>query len=439
MLKRKIYEKLVLWKNSHSKECLVINGARQIGKTFIIDYFGRENYKSYIYINLFRNPEYEEIFEGNIDSESILNRLPLFNINTKIVEGDTLLFIDEIQRSPKARTALKFLAMDDRIDVIASGSLLGINYRRLNQSTFSEISIPVGYEKEINMHSLDLEEFLWAKGITSEAIEALRQYYNNKTKIPSAVNTEFSNLLREYMVVGGMPAVVNKYLETNSLEIVHDEQQKIFNSYDADITQYATNSERPKIRGCLYSLPRQLARENTKFKFSEVSKGGNARKYENSLDWLQDAGLISLLRNVTLPEIPLRAYEIPDQFKVYGNDIGMIASMFGYETQKALLNNTLTGHAKGGIYENLIFDILNKKGLILNYYRKGEGMQEIEFIFEKDGSVIPIEVKSRRGETISLNEFIKQFNPKYSIKLIDGNIGVENSKITMPHYMALFI
>ena len=258
MLKRKIYEKLVLWKNSHSKECLVINGARQIGKTFIIDYFGRENYKSYIYINLFRNPEYEEIFEGNIDSESILNRLPLFNINTKIVEGDTLLFIDEIQRSPKARTALKFLAIDDRIDVIASGSLLGINYRRLNQSTFSEISIPVGYEKEINMHSLDLEEFLWAKGITSEAIEALRQYYNNKTKIPSAINTEFSNLLREYMVVGGMPAVVNKYLETNSLEIVHDEQQKIFNSYDADITQYATNSERPKIRGCLYSLQDSL-------------------------------------------------------------------------------------------------------------------------------------------------------------------------------------
>lgn len=439
MLKRKIYDKLLEWKNSHKSEALIVNGARQIGKTFIIEKFGTENYTSYIYLNLFKNPEFTEIFEGAIDSEAILKRLSLYKNDVTIVPGSTLLFIDEIQRSPKARTALKFLAMDSRLDVIASGSLLGITYRTGNSFDKSEISIPVGYERELKMFSLDFEEFLWAKGITEPMLQALAQYYNDKSKLPNSILEKYSLLLREYLVVGGMPEVVNTYLETSSLEKAYEEQQKILSSCEDDIQQYASTSERPKIKSCFYSIPRQLSRENTKFKYSEVSMGGTARKYGNSIDWLVDAGLVSLIKNVSLPQMPLKAYEIPEQFKLYGNDIGLVTSMFGLETQKALLSNTLAGHAKGGIYENLIFDILNKRGFKLNYFKKNEGMQEIEFIFERDSSVIPIEVKSRRGETISLNEFIRSFDPKYSFKLCDSNIGVDDTKITMPHFMALFI
>lgn len=434
LLKRKIYDRLLFWKENHESECLLVNGARQIGKTYIIDLFGKENYKSYIYLNLVKNPEYMEVFEGSISSEAILNRLSLFRNDINIIEGDTLLFIDEIQCSPKARTALKFLAQDKRIDTIASGSLLGIHYRESE-----EVSIPVGYEREMEMFSLDYEEFLWAKGYSKEYINSLLNCYKTKTKVPQTINDTMMSTLREYMVVGGMPEVVNRYLETGSIEVVHEEQQKIFSSYQDDIQHYATNIERPKIRDCYRSLPRQLARENRKFKYSEVSKGGTARKYGNSLFWLQDAGIVSLIRNVSLPQMPLVAYEIPDMFKVYGTDIGMVSSMFGLETQKALLSDTLTGHAKGGIFENLIFDILNKRGIQLYYYKRDEGTQEIEFVMEKEGSVIPLEVKARRGETISINEFIREFKPPYSIKLIDGNVGVSDTKVTLPHYMALFI
>lgn len=439
MLKRKFIETLNQWKITKKRECLLVNGARQVGKTFIIDVFGRENYQSYIYLNLFKNPEYKQIFEGELEPTEIYKRISLLVKNVKFIEGDTLIFIDEIQACSKARTALKFLAMDDKYDIIASGSLLGLHYNKLNQENANEISIPVGYEREVEMHSLDFEEFLWATGVSESAIENLKEYYEQKKALPDSVKDLYQNKLREYLVVGGMPAVVNAFVETSNFQEAFKVQQKIFKAYEDDIQHYATNTERPKICACYYSIPRQLAKEYSKFQYKTVEKNGNAKKYGNALDWLVDAGLIKRVHNVSLPEMPLRAYEQPENFKVYVTDVGLATHQFGFETQSALLRKELKGHAKGGIYENLIFDILHKRGLALNYYKNGENTQEIEFVFERSGEVVPVEVKSRNGLTTSMNEFIKKYSPTLAIKLIDGNVGVDGNKVSLPQFMAMFL
>lgn len=439
MLKRKFTETLKQWKITKKRECLLVNGARQVGKTFIIDVFGRENYQSYIYLNLFKNPEYKQVFEGELEPTEIYKRISLLVKNVKFIEGDTLIFIDEIQACSKARTALKFLAMDDKYDIVASGSLLGLHYNKLNQENADEISIPVGYEREVEMHSLDFEEFLWATNVSESTIENLKEYYEQKKALPDSVKDLYQNKLREYLVVGGMPAVVNAFVETSNFQEAFKVQQKIFKAYEDDIQHYATNTERPKIRACYYSIPRQLAKEYSKFQYKTVEKNGNAKKYGNALDWLVDAGLIKRVHNVSLPEMPLRAYEQPENFKVYVTDIGLATHQFGFETQSALLRKELKGHAKGGIYENLIFDILHKRGLALNYYKNGENTQEIEFVFERSGEVIPVEVKSRNGLTTSMNEFIKRYSPTLAIKLIDGNVGVDGNKVSLPQFMAMFL
>lgn len=432
MLKRKIYDALLEWKNNKERECLLVQGARQIGKTFIIEEFGKKNYADYIYLNFYQNPEQKEIFEGSLEAAEIYKKISLFVKDVRFTEHDTLLFFDEIQECPNARTALKFLAMDDRYDVIASGSLLGLHYREMT-------SIPVGYERTMEMFSLDFEEFLWAVGRTPNVIAALKMYFADREKVDDGVHGQFMAALREYLVVGGMPEVVNTFLRTNNFQEVYATQKKIMESYREDIKHYASTTARPKISDCYLSIPRQLAKEYTKFQYKVVSREGNARRYENSLNWLVDAGMIKLCVNVSTPQFPLVAYEKPDQFKAYVTDIGLLTSLYGYETQVALIKDTLTGPAKGGIYENLVFDMLVKRGVTPNYYKKEKNTQEIEFLFAQDGAVIPVEVKSKRGATVSLNNFMTEFEPPYAYKLTAGNVGVSGTKITLPLYMAMFI
>lgn len=432
MLKRKIYAELLNWKSKKSQECLLVKGARQIGKTFIIEQFGKEQYESYIYLNFYKNPEYKEIFEGALDAKEIYKKISLYVENVRFVEHDTLIFLDEIQDCPNARTALKFLAIDDHYDVIASGSLLGLHYREM-------ASVPVGYERTMEMFSLDFEEFLWAMGKGEQAVAALREYFDQKEKVASGIHEQFITLLREYLVVGGMPEAVNTFLKSNNYQEVYATQKKIMESYREDIKHYASTQSRQKISDCYNSIPRQLAKEYTKFQYKVVSKEGNARRYENCLNWLVDAGMIKVCVNVSTPQFPLLAYEKPDQFKVYVTDIGLLTSLYGYETQAALLKNTLTGPVKGGIYENLVFDMLIKRGFALNYFKNDKNTQEIEFLYSKDGSVIPVEVKSKNGATLSLNHFIEEYTPPYAYKLISGNLGVSGCKVTMPLYMVMFI
>ncbi|MCM1524897.1 MAG: DUF4143 domain-containing protein [Ruminococcus sp.] len=297
----------------------------------------------------------------------------------------------------------------------------------------------MGYEKAVEMYSLDFEEFLWAAGKNEQSVEALKGYFDRKEKVPQGIHERFINLLREYLVVGGMPEAVNTFLKTNNFRDVFDVQKKILDSYKDDITHYASSHERQKISDCYYSIPRQLAKEYTKFQYKTVSKDGSARRYENCLNWLVDAGMIKMCVNVSTPMFPLAAYEKPEQFKVYVTDIGLLTSLYGFDTQTALLKDTLTGPAKGGIYENLVFDMLIKRGFSLNYYKNAGNTQEIEFIYESGGNVIPIEVKSKNGATLSLNNFIENYKPPAAYKLISGNVGVTGSKVTLPIYMSIFL
>lgn len=432
MLRRKIYDELIEWKRTKRRECLLVNGARQIGKTYIIERFGRENYGSYIYLNFFKNPEYKEIFDGTLEAEEIYKKLSLYVKDVRFLEHDTLIFLDEIQDCPNARTALKFLAIDDKYDVIASGSMLGLHYKEM-------ASIPVGYERTIEMFALDFEEFLWAVGMGEQAVAALKGYFDRREKIESGIHEQFMRKLREYLVVGGMPEVVNVFLKTNNYQDAYATQKKIMESYSEDIKHYASASMRQKISDCYRSIPRQLAKEYTKFQYKVVSREGNARRYENCLNWLADAGMIKMCVNVSTPQFPPVAYEKPEQFKAYVTDIGLLTSLYGYETQASLVRDTLTGPAKGGIYENLVFDMLVKRGFTLNYYKNDRSTQEIEFLFARDGHVIPIEVKSKNGTTLSLNKFIDEYAPPYAYKLTSGNLGVNGAKITLPLYMAIFI
>jgi predicted AAA+ superfamily ATPase len=431
MLRRKILETLKNWKNTKKNECLLVKGARQIGKTFIIDKFGRDFYKKYIYINFLEKPELKALFDESLETDEIYKKLSLAFMNIEFIPGDTLIFIDEIQECPNARTALKFLALDNRYDIIASGSLLGINYKEVP-------SIPVGYEKQIEMHSLDFEEFLWATGYSEQVIAYVKEYFFSLEKIPESMNTQMMRYLREYCVIGGMPAVINRYLETNNFNDVQKEQDKILNSFLEDIAKYASMTEKPKARNCFLSIPRQLAKEYKKFQFSVVEKSATARKYANSLEWLRDANLIRFCFNVSKPSFPLAAFTREDQYKIYLNDIGLLVAMYGFEIKKEIIDNTLKGAAKGGIYENLIADILVKKDLKLNYYKADDSSQEIEFLLQGEGSVIPVEVKAGKGPTISLNNLLLDPDIKIGYKLISGNAGQEGKKVTLPLYMAMF-
>ena len=352
MLKRKIYNDLFEWKKNKARDCLLIKGARQVGKTFIVREFGKREYENFIELNFLMNPELKNIFEGNLSADEIYKRMTAYMPNIKLSQGSTLIFFDEIQKCAKARTALKFLAEDKRYDVIASGSLLGLHYGQDADTDVEEAeSIPVGYERPLIMHSLDFEEFLWAYGYTEETIDYLRGFFENIQPVPEMINKKYLELFREYMVVGGMPEVVSNFIKYQDFNQVQTLQEKILSSYDDDIANHAKGTEKIKVRNCYDSVPRQLARENKKFKFSEVEKKSNARKYESSIAWLRDSDLVNICYNVYEPYLPLAANEKENEFKLYLNDSGLLMAKYGFQTKLALLQNTLKGNAKGGIYE----------------------------------------------------------------------------------------
>lgn len=432
MLKRKIYNTLVEWKKKKNRECLLIKGARQVGKTFIVEQFGRREYKSFVELNFYLHPEYCEIFDGALDAKSICERISYFLPNVKFYEHDTLIFFDEVQHCPNARTAMKFLALDNRYDVISSGSLLGLNYRDI-------VSVPVGYERHLDMYSLDLEEFLWAVGWDEQRIDSLKESFQKREPLWSRGNEILLELIKKYMVVGGMPEAVNIFLETDNFQDVYRVQKKILDTYATDVRKYAANSDKQKIQECFNSVPLQLAKENKKFQYSKIGGKGGAKKYRVAIEWLEDAGLVRSCYNVTVPEIPLRAYEDRTQFKIYATDIGLLTAMYGWETKVNILKDVLIGPAKGGIYENLIFTILQQKDFSLHYFKNKQSTQEIEFIYESDAGVVPVEVKSRNGSTLSLNSFVGKYKPQVAYKVVRGNVGTDGVKVTLPFYMAMFL
>lgn len=433
MLRRKIYDKLLAWKNNKGKkDAILLRGVRQCGKTYIVREFGKREYKNFIEINFIERPDMQTVFSGNLDVDNMVQQIKLSMPGCQFIPGETLLFLDEIQDVPNARTSLKFWTQDGRFDCIASGSLLGMDYK-------NEVSIPVGYEQQLIMRTLDFEEFIWALGAEVNLKEMLAPYVDGAKRVPEAMHNSLNKYLQEYMVVGGLPEVVDTYIATKDFYQVHLLQEKILRDYQDDIAKYALNQDKIKAKQCFLSIPRQLSKENHKFQYSVVEKKATARKFTSSLDWLHNAGLIDFAYNVNSPWFPLKAYVKEDQFRVYLCDIGLLVAMYGYQLKIALLSDALEGPAKGGIYESLVADILAKRGEELYYYKKEDSTLEIEFILERDCKLVPVEVKARKGSTRSLNELLKMDNIEIGYKLTAQNTGVVEKKITLPLYMAAII
>lgn len=432
MLQRKIMNQLIAWKSREQRKCLLLQGARQVGKTYIVEEFGKQYYEHVITLNFEKNSSYRDVFEGDYDVDRIVARIMLAVPGSRFVPGKTLLFLDEIQSCPNARTALKFLSIDGRYDVIASGSLLGVGYGEVS-------SFPVGYIERVTMYSLDFEEFLWALGIDPAVIEYVRGFYESRTKVDESVHAQMMDYLRQYIVVGGMPAVVRNYVEHRDFLQVLDEQRDILADYEDDIAKYAKDSDKAKARACFLSIPKQLARDSKRFSYAVVEKGSGARKYGGSLQWLYDAGIVNFCYCLERPELPLEGNADNRKFKVYMRDTGLLVAMLEDGSQKSILDGDL-GIYKGAIYENIVGDMFAKNGRRLYYFEKDSKL-EMDFFIRYQGVATAVEVKSSTNrQAKSMRSMIENYGVKRGIKLSPGNVGKAGEQVdVLPLYMAMFL
>lgn len=436
MLKRKITDTLSAWKASPNRKPIILKGCRQCGKTFAAQHFAHANYQSVVYINFFENPGAKDIFAGSLNVDQItLMASAYLGGSARFIPNETVLILDEIQECPQARTALKFFCLDGRYDVIATGSLLGV-------AGYGEqpASIPVGYETVIDMHPLDFEEFCWANGLPETAIDLLRNCLNIETPIPAAIHSRMRSLLLEYAVVGGMPDAVQTFVDSRDMSSVLRIQRDIVRAYEDDMVKYAPTADKPLIKQCFQSIPRQLAKENKKFQYSLIKKGSTAARFAGSLQWVEDAGITVRCRNLSITELPLDGNAIEDQFKVYMADTGLFVSMLEDGTQFDILNGNLFGY-KGAIFENLIADIFSKMNRRLYYFRKDSGL-ELDFVIRYEGQCTPVEVKANDGNAKSVKTVLKhpeKYHVESAIKLADLNLGRKDGILTLPLYMAFLL
>lgn len=436
MLKRKIEQELLNWKNTPNHSPLIIKGCRQCGKTYSVRDFAKKNYKYEVYLNFLKNPNYISIFAGSLEIDNLIMMMSaLLGPNAVFKPGETVIILDEIQDCPEARTALKFFKEDGRFDVIGTGSLLDVKgYEKQPKS------IPAGSETVMEMHPLDFEEFLWANGITPQIIDKLKECFNGETPVPEALHEKMRQLILQYTVVGGMPEVVDTFVRTKQMNRVLALQRDIVRSYEDDMVKYADDRDKPLIKECFQSIPKQLSKENKKFQYSIVKKGGTASKFQGSIQWIEDAGIIVRCYNLDLPELPLDGNSIDDVFKVYMQDSGLFVSMLEDGTQFDILQGNLFGY-KGAVFENLMADIFSKMGRKLYYYHKDSGL-EIDFVIRHKGKATLVEVKATTGNTKSAKTILnhpEKYHVEDVIKLGDYNVGRNGKILTIPIYMGFLL
>lgn len=437
MLKRKITERLNNWKTDQNRKPLVIKGVRQCGKTFTALEFARSNYSHVIYINFYENPEYASLFSGSLKVDDLIMYMSaLLGTEAVFEEGQTIIILDEIQHCPNARTSLKFFKTDGRYDVIATGSLLGVSgYGN------EELSIPVGYEEIIEMYPLDFEEFLWANGISEQVINLLQNSLEQCSPVPEPIHIRMRELLLQYTVIGGMPEVVQRFIDTHQISQTLVLQRNILDEYRDDMVKYASGKDKSKIRECFDSVPKQLAKENKKFQYSVIRKKGTSEMFQGSIKWIEDAGIIRRCYNLTLPELPLDGNAIPEIFKVYMADTGLFTAMLEDGTQYDILKGNLYGY-KGAVFENLMADILGKNGRKLYYYHKDSGL-EIDFIIRFQNEAALLEVKASTGNAKSVKTILahpEKYHVHRAVKLgNDYNVGYANGILTLPSYMGFLL
>ncbi|MDY3848778.1 MAG: ATP-binding protein [Prevotella sp.] len=442
MFKRKIEGIMLSWKQNKNRKPLVIKGCRQCGKTSSVLEFARKHYEHVIYLDFHEHKEYKSFFTGALDVDTIVLNMSMGLKGVKFIEGNTCIVFDEIQDCPNARSSLKFFSLDGRYDVICTGSLLGVNGYKTKEEDEEErrASIPVGFEHIVTMYPMDFEEWLWANGVEQQHTDYLRKCLNDVTPVMEAIHYRMRELLRLYIVVGGMPDAVNTFVQSNNMNEVRIVQQNIIDNYKADMLKYALQEDKAKIRECFDSIPSQLAKENKKFQYSTIRKGGRSRDYLGSLQWIEDAGIIRRCHNTSITELPLAGNMINDCFKVYMADIGLLMSMLEDGTAWSIMQGDMLAY-KGAVYENLAADIFGKMGRKLYYFQK-EGGLELDFLIRYRGECCPVECKARTGNAKSLQTVMKNpdhYHVSHAIKLGDYNVGVNGQMLTLPFYMAFLL
>lgn len=434
-LKRKIDAVLEAWKQDSDRLPLIVRGPRQVGKTESIERFAQAHYESVIEINFVEEPKYKLVIEDSYRPDDIVKNISRLDPSKRFIPGKTLLFFDELQEFPDIATSLKFFKRDGRFDVICSGSMLGINYKKIESNS-------VGYKSDYEMRSLDFEEFLWARGY-DEAVAQEMLSHLVELKPFSALNmSTFGNLFLDYCILGGMPAVVESYIRNNSFEGSLQTQHQLVQDYKEDIMKYAEGVDRARILNVFNQIPAQLAKENKKFQISKVAKGARFKDYRGCIEWLEMAGMVNVCRCLNYPELPLKGNVDDSKYKLYFGDTGLLVAQLDDEASDDLRANKNLGVYRGALYENFVGEALAKEGMGLFYYKKEDSTLEEDFFARTADHLVPIEVKAKQGRTKSLRTLITSGSYpdiSFGIKLCSGNVGESDGIYTFPYFCAFLM
>lgn len=435
MLKRKIDKYLTDWKNKPDRKPLIIKGARQIGKTRSVEWFAGQNYASVIEINFIEQKKYREIFNDGFEVDAILKNISLLNPELKFIPGNTIFFFDELQACPNCATSLKFFKLDGRFDVICSGSLMGISYNEIESNS-------VGYKEDYEMHSMDFEEFLWAKGYNDEFTADLLSHMLDVRPLSELQMDTLMSLFRDYVIIGGMPEVVSTYVRNKNFSGTLDIQRQLLKDYEEDITKYVEGLDKAKVKAVYNHISTFLAKENKRFQITKIARNARNRDYMGCVEWLADAGVVNVCYCLNQPELPLKGNYDPKMYKIYFKDTGLLIASLDEEAQEDLRANRNLGTYKGAIYENIVGDMLVKQGYRLFYYHSDRPALEMDFFIRDADSLIPVEVKTNDGATASLNRLLnddKYNDVKYGIKLGYRNIGFNGKFYTFPYFLTFLL
>ncbi len=430
--KRKIDDFLQEWKADVKHKPLIIKGARQIGKTESILHFAKQNYKNIVYINFALEKKFMQILADGYDVESVTRNITLADPSIQFIPKESIILFDEIQENPDVATSLKSFHRDGNYDVICSGSMLGINYKRIHSNS-------VGSKTDYEMFSMDFEEFLWAKGYREEHVNSILSHMLENKPFNENELSIFKELFLTYSVLGGMPDVIKQYLETGTFSGTLDLQNQIRLDYEEDVRKYAEGLDQTKIISVYRSIPAQLAKENKKFQFNKVAKNARSREYSGCIDWLKDAGIIMECNCLQFPELPLKGNVEENKYKLYYMDTGLLISSLDEEAQEDLRVNKNLGVYKGALYENFVAEAFVKQGLGLYYYKKENASLEEDFFVRTQNALVPVEVKANSNQSKALSTLIsnKRYQDiSFGIKLGDVNVGYANRIYTFPYFCA---
>lgn len=436
LLKRKIDNYLLNWKSNPKRKPLVVKGARQVGKTESIRAFGKANYKSVIEINFVLQKKFRAIFDDGYGVDTIVRNISLLEPSWKFIPHETLLFFDELQKCPDCATSLKSFCEDGRYDVICSGSLMGIYYEEIESNA-------VGFKEDYEMHSMDFEEFLLAKGYREEQVEDLYQHMLTLQPFSKIELDTMTDVFRDYMTLGGMPEVVKMYIDNGHFGGTLKLQRQLLKDYEEDITKYAKETDKAKILAVYSHISTFLAKENKKYQISKIAKGARNREYIGAVEWLKEAGVVNVCYCLNNAELPLKGNYQADFYKLYYHDTGLLIASLDEEAQEDLRANKNFGTYKGAIYENVVGEMLRKSGYEqLYFFKRDNPSLEMDFFVRDSDSLVPVEVKARDGATASLNNLIKWDSypdVKYGVKFGYKNIGWNGQFYTFPYFLAFLL